>query len=55
MVITLSSARALTMKSNHKSQWQYKQQCGKKATTPIFHIGDRVLVYFPQDEIGKHW
>ena len=43
------------MKSNHKSQWQYKQQYDKKATTPIFHIADWVLVYFLQDESGKHW
>ena len=55
MVITLSSARALAMKSNHKSQQQYKQQYDKKATTPILCIGDWVLVYFPQDESGKHW
>ena len=29
MMITLSSARALAMKSNHKSQQQYKQQYDK--------------------------
>ena len=43
------------MKSNQKSQGQYKQQYDKKATTSKFHVGDWVLVYFPQDETGKHW
>ena len=54
MVIALSSARALAMKYNQKSQRRYKQQYDKKATTPKFHVGDLVLVYFPQDETGKH-
>ena len=54
MVITLSSARALVMNSNQKSQRQYKQQYDKKATTPKFHVVDWVLVYFPQDETGKY-
>ena len=57
-MITLSSAGALAMKSNQKSQRQYKQQYGKKATTPKFRVGDWVLAiaYFPQDETGhgKH-
>ena len=57
-MITLSSAGALAMKSNRKSQQQYKQQYDKKATTPKFRVGDWVLaiVYFPQDETGhgKH-
>ena len=55
MVIILSTARALTIKCNHKSQCQCKQQNDNKATTQIFHIGDWVLAYFPQDETGKHW
>ena len=46
MVMTLSSARALALKSNQKSQRQYKQQYDKKATTPKFRVGDWVLVYF---------
>ena len=54
MVITLSSARALALKSNQKSQQKYKQQYDKKAMTPKFHVGDWVLVYFPQDQTGKY-
>ena len=53
MVTTLSSARALALKFNRKSQQQYKHQHDKKATTPKFCISDWVLVYFPQDETGK--
>ena len=53
LVTTLSSARALALKFNQKSQRQYKHQHDKKATTPKFGIGDWVLVYFPQDETGK--
>ena len=53
LVTTLSSARALALKFNRKSQQQYKHQHDKKATTPKFCIGDWVLVYFPQDETGK--
>ena len=53
LVTTLSSARALALKFNQKSQRQYKHQHDKKATTPKFSIGDWVLVYFPQDETGK--
>ena len=36
MVIALSSARALVMKHNQKSQRQYKQQYDKKATIQNF-------------------
>ena len=56
MVITLSTTRILSIKSNQKSQQQYKIQYDKKATTSKFHVGDWVfLVYFPQEETGKHW
>ena len=55
LVTTLSSARALALKFNQKSQRQYKHQQDKEATTPKFSIGDWVLVYFPQDETGKDW
>ena len=54
MVITLSSSRALALKSNQKCQQKYKQQYDKKATTPKFRVGDWVLVYFPQDETRKY-
>ena len=40
LVTTLSTARALALKFNQKSQQQYKHQHDEKATTPKFCIGD---------------
>ena len=59
MVIALPLARILALKSNQKVNksihiYIYKQQHNKKATTPKFHVGDQVLVYFPQVETGKN-
>ena len=53
MVLSLSTARALALKINQKSRQRYKQQHDKKATTPKLNIGEWVLVYFPQDDVGK--
>ena len=47
MVITLSSARALALKSNQKSQQKYKKQYNERASIPKFCVGDWILVYFP--------
>ena len=53
MVMALSTARALALKASQKSQQHYKQQHDKKATTSKFNVGEWVLVYFPQDDVGK--
>jgi len=53
MVLSLSSAWKLVMKSNQNAQKQYKLQYDKIAATSKLKIGGWVLVYFPQDETGK--
>ena len=53
MVLTLSTARALALKVNQKSRQHYKQQHDKKATTSKLNIREWVLVYFPQNDVGK--
>jgi len=53
MVSTLSTARALALKVNQKCQRSYKQQHDKKVTTSKLKVGEWVLVYFLQDNVGK--
>ena len=53
LVLTLSNARNIAMKTNLESQRRYKEQYDKTAATPKFRIGDWVLVHFAQEETGK--
>ena len=53
MMLSLSTARNLAMKTNREAQQRYKLQYDKAAKTSKFRVGDWVLVYFPQDETGK--
>ena len=53
LVLTLSNARNIAMKTNLESQRRYKEQYDKTAATPKFWIGDWVLVHFAQEETGK--
>ena len=53
LVLTLSNARNIAMKTSLESQRRYKEQYDKTAVTPKFRIGDWVLVHFAQEETGK--
>ena len=53
MVLSLSSARNLAIKTSKEAQRRYKVQYDKTARTSKLRVGDWVLVYFPQDETGK--
>jgi len=53
MMLMLSSARSLAKEVNRGSQRRYKAQYDKSANDFKIRIGDWVLVYFAQDEIGK--
>ena len=53
MVLSLSSARSLAIKTSKEAQRRYKVQYDKTARTSKLRVGDWALVYFPQDEIGK--
>ena len=46
LVLTLSNARNIAMKTNLECQRRYKEQYDKTAVTPKFQIGDWVLVHF---------
>ena len=53
MMLSLSTARSLALKTTREAQRRYKRQYDKTAKTSKFRVGDWVLVYFPQDETGK--
>ena len=53
VILSLSSARELAAESISKAQQRYKSFYDRKATEKDYHIGDWVLVRFPQDETGK--
>ena len=53
VILSLSSARELAAESISKVQQRYKSFYDCKATEKDYHIGDWVLVRFPQDETGK--
>ena len=53
LMASLHSARKLATQSIQEAQRQYKEQYDKHLVSVKYHVGDWVLVYFPQDESGK--
>ena len=53
LILSLSSARALANKANTQAQSRQKARYDKRAVSPKLKVGDWVLIYFPEDEIGK--
>ena len=53
VVVSLSSARSLTVESIQKAQKSYKHYYDRKAKQQDLRIGDLVLVRFPQEEQGR--
>ena len=52
LILQLSSARQLAVESIGKAQKRYKAQYDKRAAPADYHIGDWVIVRFPQEESG---
>ena len=53
VVLSLASARELTVTNTKKAQKQYKQQHDHHATSVDYKVGDLVLVKFPHEECRK--
>ena len=53
IVLSLSQARDVAVKSIRKAQRRYKKQYDKRATPSTMKVGDWVFVHFPQEEVGK--
>ena len=53
MMLSLSTARNLAIKTSKEAQRRYRLQYDKTARTSKLRVGDWALVYFPQDETGK--
>ena len=53
LVLSLSTARALTAKSILKAQEHQKTGYDKRAKPSRLRLGEWVLIHFPQDETGK--
>ena len=54
LVLNLSSARALAAKAISKAQKNQKAHYDRHTTISKLRVGDWILIYFPQDETGKH-
>ncbi len=55
LVAHLSDAWALAHQNIKKAQSKQKKQYDKRSTGPKIKIGDRVMVYFPDQVKGKAW
>ena len=53
LMLSLSEARSEAAKAICKAQQTYKKQYDKKAKDTSLHVGDWVMVKFPQDNTGK--
>ena len=53
VILSLSSPRELAAKAISRAQERYKTCYSRKAQAANYHIGDWVLVRFPQEESGK--
>ena len=54
LVLNLSSARALSAKTISKAQQNQTVQYDQHTSSSKLRVGDWILIYFPQDETGKH-
>ena len=54
LVLNLSSARALAAKTISKAQQNQRVQYDRHTSSSKLRVGDWILIYFPQDETGKH-
>ena len=54
LVLNLSSSRALAAKAISKAQKNQKAHYDQHTTISKLRVGDWILIYFPQDETGKH-
>ena len=52
-MLSLLEARSEAAKAICKAQQAYKKQYDKKAKDTSLHVGDWVMVRFPQDDTGK--
>ena len=55
LVANLSDAWALAHENIERAQRKQKSQYDKKSRLPEIKIGDRVMVYFPNEVKGKAW
>ena len=53
LMLSLTSARELAASCIQKAQSRYKAQYDKNLSPAEYHIGDWVLVHFPQEETGR--
>ena len=54
MILSLSSAREIAVKTLQKAQKKYKTHYDRKSTQTDYRVGEWVLVRFPHEETGKY-
>lgn len=53
LMVSLSSARQLAVSCIRKAQARYKRSYDRQIEPMTLHVGDWVLIHFPQDESGR--